>query len=53
MQREGVSTLYIHGTPREPFHSIVCLGLFEISVRLIGWMRREDGLLFLLGSIEL
>lgn len=52
MPREGISTLYIHGTPREPFHLIVCLS-FEISVRLIEEMRREDCLLFLAGSIEL
>ena len=52
MQREGISTLYIHGTPREPFHLIVCLS-FEISVRLIEEMRKEDCLLFLAGSIEL
>jgi len=44
MQREGVSTLYIRGTPREPFHLIVCLGLKRN--RLIEEMREEGFLLY-------
>lgn len=49
MQREGDSTLYIRGTPWEPFHLMVCLGLK--TNRLIEEMREECFLLFL-GSIK-
>lgn len=42
MQREGISTLYICGTPQEPFCLCLCecFAFFRFD-RLIGEMRKE------------
>ena len=41
MQREGISTLYIRGTPREPFCYVYVNAYFLRFGRLIGEMRKE------------
>lgn len=42
MQREGINTLYICGTPQEPFCLCLCecFAFFRFG-RLIGEMRKE------------
>jgi len=50
MQREGISTLYIHGTPREPFHLIVCLS-FENKCSF-DWIDEKRRLFIIFGGFD-
>lgn len=47
MHREGISTLYIRGTPREPFCYVYVNACFLRFERLIREMRKELGFIAL------